>query len=251
MSWNRPWEDMPDGGLTDRQREEIRHRLLDQEAERVTNRIKRLDERTEAELIKIEHLKILHARERALLEQLAFAERDRVQEEKQTRAAVRRLEVEQLKAERTRNRVDGPRRGRPVRVDVDNDAWAVFNRDIIARRSSIVWRLGQLATTEAEQLSAGEVAGSPASRRRRGPGEGTPKPNRRFLRILVADEEWTILRVNAGDTGITISRYIGEIAEIEAHQLGWRAISGNTPRDSLGDRTWSEFGFALGQSLKI
>lgn len=222
MSWDRPWEDMPERGLTDREREEIRYRLLDQEVERVTNRIKSLDERTEGELIKIEHLKILHARERALLEQLSFAERDRVQEEKQTRAAVRRLEVEQLKAERTRTRVYGPRRGRPVRIDVDDDSWAVFNRDVIARRSSIVWRLGQLATTEAEQLTSGEVSGSPASRRRRGPGEGDPHPNRRFLRILVADEAWTTLRAGATNSGITIARYVGEIAEAEAHQLGWR-----------------------------
>jgi hypothetical protein len=101
-------------------------------------------------------LKELHARQRELIAELQLTERVRLTEERQTREAVRAFEVEKAKVERARTRVDWPRRGRPVRIDVDDDAWAV-------------------------------------------------------------------LRVNAPDNNLTIIRYLGEIAEEEAHRLGWRA----------------------------
>ena len=87
----------------------------------------------------------------------------------------------------------------------------------------MILRLGELATVEADQLTSGDVTGTPASRRRRSPGENLPRPTRRFLRILTDDERWAVLRVNAHDNNLTIIRYLGEVAEAEAHHLGWRA----------------------------
>ena len=142
--------------LPDGERDAIRLEHLDQSLRDAYLIVDELEERARTKRRNVELLKELHARQRELIAELQLTERVRLTEERQTREAVRAFEVEKAKVERARTRVGWPRRGRPVRIDVDDDAWAV-------------------------------------------------------------------LRVNAPDNNLTIIRYLGEIAEEEAHHLGWRA----------------------------
>ena len=152
-------------------------------------------------------------------------QRDRTEAEKETRAAERRLEFERRRAERLGSRVNGPRNGRPVRVEVDDGAWAVVQRDVVQHGRAMMWRVAELL--EAELLTVGlcVVTGSPSSRRRRSPGEVASTARVRFLRIEVDAETWRTFRIAALDLGLTAARYLGEIVESEAHCLGWRAGS--------------------------
>ena len=84
--------------------------------------------------------------------------------------------------------------------------------------------MGELVRFELSQLAAGTASGRPSSRRRRSPGEGEPSPRQRFLRIQVDDEAWKAFRLASVDLGVSSARYLGEIAEGEAHRLGWRAM---------------------------
>ena len=86
-------------------------------------------------------------------------------------------------------------------------------------------RNGDLIRAEVEALAGGEVDGTPASRRRRSPGESEPHPRRRFACIDVDDEQWLTLRTAALDAGLTVGRYVGEIVESAAYAAGWRASS--------------------------
>jgi hypothetical protein len=47
-------------------------------------------------------------------------------------------------------------------------------------------------------------------------------PRRRFLRIDASDDDWGALRAAALDLGITLGRYVGELAEAAALETGWR-----------------------------
>lgn len=107
---------------------------------------------------------------------------------------------------------------------LDDEAWAVLQRDAVVQGTYLIWRMGELVRYEMDQFAAGRVSGRPSSRRRRGPGEGEPSPRQRFLRIQVDDETWKAFRLAAVDLGVSSARYLGEIAEAEAyHRLGWRA----------------------------
>ena len=210
-------------GLPDGERDAIRLEHLDQSLRDAYSIVDELEERARTKRHNAELLKELHARQRELIAELQLTERVRLTEERLTREAVRAFEVEKARVERARTRVDWPRRGRPVRIDVDDHAWATLNRAVIARRGTMIRRLGELATVEADKLTSGKVTGTPASRRRRSPGENPPIPTRRFLRILINDNAWAVLRVNAHKNNLTMIRYLGEIAEAEAHHLGSRA----------------------------
>ena len=182
--------------------------------------------KAEDEQQKVAHMKRLLARKRELLTEIAMIQRDRTEAEKETRAAERQLEFGRRRAERLGQRTNGPRDGRPVRIDVDGGAWAVLHRDAVAQGTYLIWRMGELVQAEVQQLAADDVTGMPASRRRRGPGEADPSPRRRFLRIDVDDETWRAFRLVTVDNSRTSARYLGEIAEAEAHRLGWRARRG-------------------------
>jgi hypothetical protein len=109
-----------------------------------------------------------------------------------------------------------------VRIAVDDDAWATLKPEAVRRRVSLVSWLGDLIRAEVEALAADDVVGTPASRRRRSPGEGAPAPLRRFVRIDVDDDVWLDLRAVALDEGMTVGRYVGELAEAAAFDAGWR-----------------------------
>lgn len=223
MSWDRPWEPTPERRAQEREWERRRLERLDLDLVDTAQDIVDLKDRADAEEEKVVHLKRLLDRKRELLTEISRIQRARTEAEKETRSAERRLEFERRRFDRLGRRPNGPRDGRPVRVDVDDEAWAVLQRDVVAQGSYLIWRIGELVRFEMEQVAADTVSGRPSSRRRRGPGEGEPAPRRRFLRIQVDDETWKVVRLAAVDLGVSSARYLGEIAEAEAHRLGWRA----------------------------
>jgi hypothetical protein len=223
MSWDRPWE--PSLEMKERARESERQRQEQLDAALIDSaqELAEMKGKVEAEAEKTALMTRLLGRKQDLLAELGALQRERLEAQKTTRTAERRLELDRRRAERLGSRTYGPRNGRPVRIDVDDGAWAVVQRDVIANRTSMIGHIGHLVTVEVEQLAAHQVTGSPSGRHRRSPGEGDPAPHRRFLRVHVDDDTWTALRVAATDIGITVTRYLGELVEAEAHRLGWRA----------------------------
>ncbi len=184
-----------------------------------------VEARVEEEREKLAQFKELFERRQALYEEQSQLRRERVLTERRIRALERRVDRERRRADRRAVSADGSRRGRPVRIEVDDEAWAVLKREAVQRRVWLVWWLGDLVRVESDALAAGSVSGRPSSRRRRSPGEGDPMPRRRFLRIDVDDDRWAGLRAAATEAGLTVGRYVGELAESAAYDAGWRAAS--------------------------
>jgi hypothetical protein len=184
-----------------------------------------VEARVEEEREKLARFKVLFERRHALYEEQAELRRERVRTERRIRALEQRVERERRRAERRVVSADGSRRGRPVRIEVDEEAWALLKREAVQRRLWLVWWLGELVRVEVDALAAGSVSGPPSSRRRRSPGEGDPTPRRRFLRIDVDDDRWAGLRAAATAAGLTVGRYVGELAEAAAHEAGWRCAA--------------------------
>jgi hypothetical protein len=182
-----------------------------------------VEARVEEEREKLARFRELFERRHALYEEQTELRRQRVLTERRIRALEQRVERERGRAERRVVSADGSRRGRPVRIEVDDEAWAVLKREAVRRRLWLVWWLGDLVRVEVEALAAGKVSGRPSSRRRRSPGEVDPQPRQRFLRIDVADSLWLELRAVALGSGVTVGRYLGELAEAVAYDAGWRA----------------------------
>lgn len=224
MSWDRPWEPSPETRQLEAERERRRQDHLDLDLVEAAQDLVDLKDRADAEREKAAHMQRLLDRKRELLADIARTQRARTEAEKEARAAERRVEFERQRAERLGRRTGGPRNGRAVRIDVDDAAWGVLRRTAVERRCSLLSRVGQLVMTELEAIAAADVTGPPSSRWRRSPGEGEPTPRRRFLRVWIDDESWTAFRLAGIDLGLTAERYLGELAEAEAHRLGWRAV---------------------------
>ncbi|MFN7148989.1 MAG: hypothetical protein ACK4V6_05870 [Microthrixaceae bacterium] len=171
---------------------------------------------------KLARFKELFERRHALYVEQAELRRERLRTEQRIRALEQRVERERRRAERRVVSADGSRRGRPVRIDVDDEAWAALKREAVRRRLWLVWWLGDLIRIEVEALEAGEVSGRPSTRRRRSPGEVESEPRQRFLRVDVHDDHWSAFRAAALDVGLTVGRFIGELAEVAAYESGWR-----------------------------
>ena len=182
-----------------------------------------VEARVEEEREKLARFRELFERRHALYEEQAELRRQRVLTERRIRALEQRVERERRRAERRVVSADGSRRGRPVRIEVDDEAWAILKREAVQRRLWLVWWLGDLVRVEVEALAAGKVSGPPSSRRRRSPGEVDPQPRQRFLRSDVADDLWLQLRAAAFGSGLTVGRYVGEFAEAVAYAAAWRA----------------------------
>ena len=71
------------------------------------------------------------------------------------------------------------------------------------------------------------------TRRRRSPGEGEPTRAVHALRVFVTDDRWAQFRVAAAEIGLVLGAYVGELAEAEAHRLGWRAGREESAREAL------------------
>ena len=166
MSWDRPWEPTPERKAQEREWERRRQERLDLDLVDTAQDLVDLKNRADAEEQKVAHLQRLLDRKRELLTEVSRIQRARTEAEKETRAAERRLEFERRRFERIGQRRNGPRDGRPVRVDVDDEAWAVLQRDVVAQGTYLIWRMGELVRFEIDQLAAGRVSGRPSSRRR-------------------------------------------------------------------------------------
>ena len=117
----------------------------------------------EEERAKLARFKELFERRHALYEEQAWLRRERFQVEQKVLALERRAERERRRLERRAGSADGSRRGRPVRIDVDDEAWAALKREAVRRRLWLVWWLGELIRIEVEALEAGQVSGRPST----------------------------------------------------------------------------------------
>jgi hypothetical protein len=223
VSWDQRWRTPPEMKARHREGERLRRERLDLDVLEAEEELAEAEERLANEQAKVARLNELIDQRSALLRQVDALQRERVAAELEARAVEKRLAYQQRRVERLGTRRDGPRRGRPVRVEVDGEAWAAVKREAVRRRVWLVWWLGDLVCVEVKALAAGEVAGTPGSRRRRSPGEGDPEPRRRFVRIDVDDDCWLALRSAAVEAGLSAGRYVGELVEIEAREVGWRA----------------------------
>ena len=187
-----------------------------------------VEDRVEEERAKLARFKELFEQRHALYEEQTWLRRERFQVEQKALALERRVERERRRLERRAGSADGSRRGRPVRIAVDPDAWATLKREAVRRRLWLVWWIGEMVRIELDALAADEVSGRPSTRRRRSPGEDDPQPRQRFLRIDIDDERWSAFRSAALDVELGVGRYVGELAEAAAHEVGWRAGSPET-----------------------
>lgn len=223
MSWDQRWRTPPEMKARHREGERLRRERLDLDVVEAEAELAEAEERLANEQAKVARLNDLIEQRSALLRQVDALQRERVAAELEARSVEKRLAYQQRRVERLGTRQDGPRRGRAVRIEVDDEAWATVKREAVRQRLWLVWWLGDLVRIEAEGLANGTLTGSPASRRRRSPGEGQPTPRRRFVRIDVEDDIWLDLRAAAFGAGLTAGRYVGELAEARANELGWRA----------------------------
>jgi hypothetical protein len=184
-----------------------------------------VEDRVGEERAELERFKELYRRRQELYDEQALLRRERLQAEQKVRALERRVERERRRSERLAVSVDGSRRGRAVRIEVDDGAWTTVKREAVRQRVWLVWWVGDLVRAEVDALDAGELSGAPSTRRRRSPGEDAPRPRQRFLRIDVDDEHWNAFRAATLDVGLTVGRYVGELAEAAAYERGWRAAA--------------------------
>ncbi|MEI2700134.1 MAG: hypothetical protein V9E94_18040 [Microthrixaceae bacterium] len=121
-----------------------------------------VEARVEEERAKLARFKELFERRHALYEEQAWLRRERFQVEQKVLALERRAERERRRLERRAGSADGSRRGRPVRIDVDDEAWAALKREAVRRRLWLVWWLGELIRIEVGALEGGKVSGRPS-----------------------------------------------------------------------------------------
>ena len=225
MSWDERWRTPPEMKARHREGERLRREQLDLDLVEAEEELAEAEDRLANEQAKVSRLNELVEQRSALLIQVDALQRERVAAETEARAVEKRLAYQQRRVERLGTRQGGPRRGRPVRIDVDDVAWATLKREAVRQRLWLVWWLGDLIRIEVGCLAAGTVTATPASRRRRSPGEGEPDPRRRFVRIDIDDDSWLDLRSVALDAGLSVGRYVGELAEAAAYDAGWRAAA--------------------------
>jgi hypothetical protein len=225
VTWDQRWRTPPEMKARHREGERLRRERLDLDVVEAEEELAEAEDRLANEQAKVTRLNELLEQRSALLRQVDALQRERVAAELEARAVEKRLAHQQRRVERLGTRQEGPRRGRAVRIEVDDEAWATVKHEAVRQRLWLVWWLGDLIRTEVEALATSEIAGTPASRRRRSPGEGEPNPRRRFVRIDVADDAWLDLRDAALDAGVTVGRYVGELVEAAAYEAGWRAVA--------------------------
>ncbi len=201
--------------------------------QRVLDRTAHLDEaiaETRTEVAFVEEQRAIQAARVAELEALLARRRkltddmfELVGRESTQRAEIRAADRRLAALRRQRDRLPTARRGISVRIAVDDDAWAFLTEMTRRERATLASRIGGLIDTETE--SSASANGSPSSRRRRSPGEGEPVPKRRSLRVHTTDQSLDQIRDAARASSISFERYLGELVEAQAHELGWRAAS--------------------------
>jgi hypothetical protein len=106
-------------------------------------------------------------------------------------------------------------------VKVDPEAWQILRHEARRRRASLMRVVGTALSEEVAKYAAGEVRDAPSSRRYRSPGEDSPCPIDRVIRVVITPETWMGIADAASATGLTAARYAGEVIEAAAHEAGW------------------------------
>ena len=145
-----------------------------------------------------------------LLEEWKFdmATRDvlRRAEEATAKAVQQEQRRQELARRRAMPRADRRAPNKPVRVDVDPEAWDVVKRRALQDGRKVAEAIGELVTQP-----PGPFPVHPGAR-----------PQRRFARLFIRHLDWVILRVIAAQESVTVTRLIGVIVEHEAKRLGWK-----------------------------
>jgi len=167
VSWDRQWRTPPEMKSRQRENERLRRERLDRDVIEAEAELVEAEDRLANEQSKVARLNELIDRRSDLLRQVGALQRERVAAEAEARSVEKRLDRQQRRVERLGTRKDGPRRGRAVRIDVDDDAWASVKGEAIRRQLWLVWWIGDLVGdlvgVEVEGLAAGEVSGRPSS----------------------------------------------------------------------------------------
>ena len=165
------------------------------------------------------------------LEEAALEFNDAVRRAASVRRRIeRRQETQRRRAERGTTKK--PRRpSRPVKVDVDPDAWEAVKRDGVRRRwwmGAVVGELVRLAVEDGvvpRNRPQQKSAQNPAAARQSQPSSAQSDcaaalcKGRIFARIFVDEETWAQFRELALDAHVSISRLVGLLVEREAHNI--------------------------------
>ena len=143
--------------------------------------------------------------------------------ERMTRPHHKRLEREQKRAQGGLYAGEKRSPNRPTQVDVDPDAWTVVKANAIRNRKALAAVVGALLVQSLEQpvqsLEQTSVQGRPSA-----PDTAPlPRPQRRFARLFIGDENWSRLRERAVQHNLPVARLIGLVVEDRAGDLGWRS----------------------------
>ena len=202
---------------------EVRQRELDAGIERAAEGIAPLAEQVEAERARVEELGALLDERRRLLGHLTRLSLEVRDAHTLLRRAERALERERARAAEPDVQGERQRRGRTVKLLVDPDAFEVFSADARSGYRWTGWALRDLILAEVDGVATGDLDGLPASRRRHGPGEGDPMPMQRSLRVFIDEDRWPEFVTLTRHSGLTVGRYLGQLVEAAAHEIGWRA----------------------------
>lgn len=199
---------------------EARQRELDANIARAAEGIAPLAEQVEAERARVQELEALLGERHRLLAELTRFSREIREAHTQLRRAERALERERARAGEPDVQGERQRRGRTVKLLVDPDAFEAFRTDARSRYLWTGWALRDLILAE---LDATDLQDLPETRRRRSPGEGDPVPAQRSLRVFIEEDRWPEFVTLSRRSGLTVGRYLGQLVEAAAHELGWRA----------------------------
>jgi len=199
----------------------FRARRLDDEIDQTQDSIESLTAEVHTEREQVALLQdLLDERGQLLreLHRLTVVEREAMSA---VRQAERALRVERAKPPPREDDGRRQRPGRLVRVVADDGAWTTLRVEAERTRQRLGAYLAQLV--EVEVADESERAVAPIERRRRSPGEGSSVPVVHALRVFVAEDTWAQFRAAAAGLGLTLGAYVGQLAEAEAHRLGWRS----------------------------
>lgn len=200
----------------------FRARRLDDEIDRTQDSIESLTTEVHTEREQVALLQeLLDEREQLLreLHRLTVIEREATAA---VRQAERALRVERAKPPPRDDDGHRKRDGRLVRVLADDGAWTALRVEGERNKERLGVYLARLIQVEIADETARTVA--PVDRRRRSPGEGSAVPVVHALRVFVTEDVWAQFRAAAVGLRLTLGVYVGQLAEAEAHRLGWRKL---------------------------
>ena len=146
----------------------------------------------------------------------------------------RRQETQRRRAERVTTG-KSRRPSRPVKVDVDPEAWESVKRDGVRRRwwmGAVVGELVRMAVEDGvvprnrpQQKSAQDPGGTAHTQQSSAQSDCAAAlcKGRIFARLFVDEETWAQFRELALDAHVSVSRLVGLLVEREAHNIKKRA----------------------------